>query len=151
MVKNQVRAYKSDGTHCSSGNKENIWAGASARGAAQIGLWTHCPCGLQKTPQQGISPELRERKELIFYNLCIPQFWPTESGCLPADHLHKPERAPGTAAPPPEFLLHRAHPEEESSHQTDKKTHKVWQIQMGISFMIKTGRSDKLAVQKTQN
>lgn len=73
-----------------------------------------------------------------------------ESGCLPADHLHKPGRGPATGAPSLEFLvLHRAHPEEESSAQTDKI--KLLQTQMGIRFMIKTGRFDKLAVQKAQN
>lgn len=101
-------------------------------------------------PQQGLSPELQESKELIFYNLCIPYFWPTEPGSLPTDHLHKPERAPGAAAPTPVFLvLHRPHPVKESLDQTDIT--KVWQTQMGISFMVKTGRFDKLAVQKAQN
>lgn len=65
---------------------------------------------------------------------------------MPVDHSHKPERAPGTGAPTPVFLGRRVH-----TKLMKSKLDKLRISFMGISFMIKTGGFDKLAVQKAQN
>lgn len=132
---------KCEGIPCSSGNSRTFEQKHRPEGLLKLGCGHPHSVSCSWTPEQGISPEVQGRQELMFYSLCIPQCWPSESGSLPADHSHKPERAPGTGAPTPVFLGRRIQTKLIKS-KLDKPR---------ISFMIKTGGFDKLAVQKAQN